>query len=395
MWHWTFIFLIKGEPCLSILAEDVPVVKGDQEQELQHRPTALRTYGSFTHNSPLYNTSMTSKLPLQQPIQTLRPLVTCLPGQTLCPILLQCPLPHKILSASVLWGHHFRTTRWGRASQCLRASLLLLHLCQIRAMLLCQELLLGKAPFPTWCHLPQYRILLPHQSYRSKSTTSPCTPQGIHSSLSHRPPSIAISTALALFRAALPTAVAAAATSGTRVSTRERSHKVIGGPQREASTMMTTDIVNTVTSTLTGIGPLTMGIVGIEAGVRIGEGRKAVGTGPIMIEEGYRLITEVTSVTGNLSYLLSAEGKLSLSHSVCLHQCFSFTLVFPSSVEGCTWVWWKELLFWCLSGALFIPHLCDLADLFPLSMETVEIKEALVWKLSEWLSIIYSHGCLP
>lgn len=132
--------------------------------------------------------------------------------------------------------------------------------------------------------------------------------------------------------------MAAAATSGTQVSTRERSHKVIGGPQREASTMMTTDIVNTVTSTLTGIGPLTMGIVGIEAGVRIGEGRKAVGTGQIMIEEGYRLITEVTSVTGNLSYLLSAEGKLSLSHSVCLHQCFSFTLVFPSSVEGCTWV---------------------------------------------------------
>lgn len=64
--------------------------------------------------------------------------------------------------------------------------------------------------------------------------------------------------------------------------------------------MTNTDIVNMVTSTVTGIGPLTMGIVGIEAGVQIGGDRKAVGTGQIMTEEGYRLTTEVTSVTGNL-----------------------------------------------------------------------------------------------
>lgn len=92
----------------------------------------------------------------------------------------------------------------------------------------------------------------------------------------------------------------AAAIFGTQVSIRERSRRVIDGLQRGASTTMSTDIVNTVTSTVTGIGPLTMGIAGIEAGVQIGGGRKAVGTGPIMIEEGYHLITEVTSVTGNV-----------------------------------------------------------------------------------------------
>lgn len=63
--------------------------------------------------------------------------------------------------------------------------------------------------------------------------------------------------------------------------------------------MMSTDIVNMVTSTVTGIGPLTMGIAGIEAGVQTGGGKKAVDTGQIMTEEGYRLITEVTSVTGS------------------------------------------------------------------------------------------------
>lgn len=49
---------------------------------------------------------------------------------------------------------------------------------------------------------------------------------------------------------------------------------------------------------VTGIGPLTMEIAGIEDGVRIGGGRKAVGTGQIMIEEGYHLITEVMSAAG-------------------------------------------------------------------------------------------------
>uniref|UniRef100_A0A8C2TVX7 Ribonuclease 3 n=1 Tax=Coturnix japonica TaxID=93934 RepID=A0A8C2TVX7_COTJA len=46
-----------GEPCLSILDEDVPVGRGDQEQELQHRLIVLRTCGSFTPSSPLYSTS--------------------------------------------------------------------------------------------------------------------------------------------------------------------------------------------------------------------------------------------------------------------------------------------------------------------------------------------------
>lgn len=361
VWHWTFIFLIEGEPCLSIPGEDVPVVRGDQEQELQRRPTALRTYVSFTHNSPLYNTSMTSKLPLQQPIQTLRPPVTCPPGQTLCPILLQCHLPRKIPSASVPWGHHFQTTRWGRASLSLHASLLHLHPCQILAMLPCQELLLGKAPSLTWCLLLQYLILPPHQSYHSKSTTSLCTPRATHSSRSHHLTSIAISTTLAPFRAALPTAVAAAAIFGTRVSIRERSHKMIDGLQRGASTTTSTDIVNTGTSTVTDIGPLPMGIVGIEAGVRIGGGRKAVGTGQITTEEGYRLITEVTSVAGNVRYLPLAGGKLQLlSHSICINVLPS-PVFFPVAWEVVgTQVCWKELLFWHLSGTLLLPHLCKL-----------------------------------
>lgn len=133
---------------------------------------------------------------------------------------------------------------------------------------------------------------------------------------------------LAPSRAAPPPAVVAAAIFGTRVSIRERSHKAIDGLQTEASTMMSTGIGNTVTSTVTGIGPLTMGIVGIEAVVQIGEGRKAVGTGQIMTEEGYRLITEVMNVTGNLRYFLLAEGELSLlSHRICLHRYSSLTPV--------------------------------------------------------------------
>uniref|UniRef100_A0A8D2N2R8 Ribonuclease 3 n=1 Tax=Zonotrichia albicollis TaxID=44394 RepID=A0A8D2N2R8_ZONAL len=63
------------EPCLSILGEDVPVARGDQEQELQRRPTALRTCGSFTHSSPPCRTSMSSKPPLRQPTPTLPPPV--------------------------------------------------------------------------------------------------------------------------------------------------------------------------------------------------------------------------------------------------------------------------------------------------------------------------------
>lgn len=74
---------------------------------------------------------------------------------------------------------------------------------------------------------------------------------------------------------------------------------MIDGLRTGASTTMSTDIVSTVTSMVTGIGPLTMGIVGIVDGVQIGGGRKAVGTEQIMTEEGYRLITEVTSVTGS------------------------------------------------------------------------------------------------
>lgn len=97
--------------------------------------------------------------------------------------------------------------------------------------------------------------------------------------------------------------------------------------------MMSTDIVNMVTSMVTGIGPLIMGIVGIEAGVWIGGGRKAVGTGQIMTEEGYRLITEVMSVTGNLRYLLPAEGDLSLlSHTICIDVLPSH-LFFPLARE--------------------------------------------------------------
>lgn len=62
---------------------------------------------------------------------------------------------------------------------------------------------------------------------------------------------------------------------------------------------MSTGIVSTVTSTGTGIGPITTGIGGIEAGALTGGGRKAVGTGQIMTEEGYHLIIEVTSVAGS------------------------------------------------------------------------------------------------
>lgn len=97
----------------------------------------------------------------------------------------------------------------------------------------------------------------------------------------------------------LPTAAVAAAIFGTQVSTRERNHRAIGGLQTGASTTRSTDIVTTVTSTAIGIAPLPMGIVGIEAAVRTGGGRKAVVTGQIMTEGGYLLITEVTSVTGS------------------------------------------------------------------------------------------------
>lgn len=62
---------------------------------------------------------------------------------------------------------------------------------------------------------------------------------------------------------------------------------------------MSTGTASTGTFTATGIAPLTTGIVAIGATVRIGGGRKAVGTGRIMREEGYRLITEVTSETGS------------------------------------------------------------------------------------------------
>lgn len=62
---------------------------------------------------------------------------------------------------------------------------------------------------------------------------------------------------------------------------------------------MSTGTASTGTCTATGTAPLTTGIVGIAAAVRIGGGRKAVGTGRIMTEEGYRLITEVTSETGS------------------------------------------------------------------------------------------------
>lgn len=63
--------------------------------------------------------------------------------------------------------------------------------------------------------------------------------------------------------------------------------------------MMSTGTASTVTFTVTGIAPLATGIGGIAAAVRIGGGRKAVGTGQIMTEEGYHLITGVTSETGS------------------------------------------------------------------------------------------------
>lgn len=326
-----YIFLIKGEPCLSILDEDVPVGRGDQEQELQHRRIVLRTCGSFTPSSLLYSTSMTSKPHLQLPIQTLQPPVTCLPGQTLFHIPHQFPLPHKIPSTSVPWGHRFQTIRWGRASQCLHASLLLLHQCQPLAMLPCQQLLLGRAPFHTWCLLPQYPILPHHQSYHSKSTTSLYIPQGIPSSHSHHLTSIAISTTLAPFRAALPIAAVAAAIFGTRVSTREKSHKVIDDLRRGANTTTSTGTVSTVTSTVTGIDPITTGIVGIEAAVQTGGGRKAVGTGLNMTEEECRLIIEVMSVAGN-KILSACSGWSMVVVLWSMNLCSLLPLAFPFTV---------------------------------------------------------------
>lgn len=92
----------------------------------------------------------------------------------------------------------------------------------------------------------------------------------------------------------------AAAIFGTRVSIREKSHKVIDDLRRGASTTTSTGTVSTVTSTVTGIGPITTGIVGIEAAVQTGGGRKAVDTGLNMTEEECRLIIEVMSVAGSV-----------------------------------------------------------------------------------------------
>lgn len=104
--------------------------------------------------------------------------------------------------------------------------------------------------------------------------------------------------------------------------------------------MMNTDTVSTVTCMVTGIGPLTMGIVGTEAGVRTGGGRKAVATGQIMTEEGYHLIIEVMSVTGNLSCSLPADRQLSLLSLLFIcTTIFPLALVFPLAWEAAsTWV---------------------------------------------------------
>lgn len=112
--------------------------------------------------------------------------------------------------------------------------------------------------------------------------------------------------------------------------------------------MMSTGTASTVTFMATGIALLTTGTVGIAAAVRIGGGRKAVGTGQIMTEEGYRLITEVTSETGNLRHYLPAGGEVSsLFHSMCLHQCFlPLPLDFPLAWEvASSQVSGKEFLF--------------------------------------------------
>lgn len=62
---------------------------------------------------------------------------------------------------------------------------------------------------------------------------------------------------------------------------------------------MSTGTANIVTCTGTDTGPVTMGIGGgIEAGVLTGEGKKAVGTGQIMTEEGLHLATEVMNEAG-------------------------------------------------------------------------------------------------
>lgn len=63
--------------------------------------------------------------------------------------------------------------------------------------------------------------------------------------------------------------------------------------------MMSTGTVIIVTCTETDTGPVTMEIGGIEAGALTGEGKKAVGTGQIMTEEGRRLATEVMNEAGN------------------------------------------------------------------------------------------------
>lgn len=62
---------------------------------------------------------------------------------------------------------------------------------------------------------------------------------------------------------------------------------------------MSTGTASTGTFTVTGIAPPPTGIGGIAAAARTGGDRKAVGTGLIMTEEGYRLITEVMSETGS------------------------------------------------------------------------------------------------
>lgn len=93
--------------------------------------------------------------------------------------------------------------------------------------------------------------------------------------------------------------------------------------------MMSTGIVSTVTSTVTGIGPITTGIVGIEAAVQIGGGRKAVGTGRSMTEEECHLIIEVMSVAGKL-FACSGRAVIVVLWSMSL--CSLLPLVFPSTV---------------------------------------------------------------